>query len=78
MQANNQTSDNVEGVVSKQPAKQQTNLSDKGKAKAELRQERLAAALRQNLKRRKTQQGGRQTLSKIDELAVPDGPEELD
>lgn len=64
--------------MTKQPPKQQTNVSDKGKVKADMRQERLAAALRQNLKRRKMQQGGRQTLSEIDDLAEPDGPEELD
>lgn len=69
---------NVDSVVNKQPPKQQTILSDKGKAKAELRQERLAAALRRNLKRRKTQQGGRQTQLEADDLAVSGDLEELD
>ena len=59
---------NVEGIVNKPPPRQQTNLSDRGQAKAELRRARLAAALRKNLKRRKMQQGGRETLPEPDEM----------
>ena len=49
-----------------------------------MREQRRAAALRQNLKRRKMQQGGRQTqldaedLAETDDLAVPGDLEELD
>ena len=43
-----------------------------------MRQQRLATALRENLKRRKVQQGGRLLLSESDDLTVPDGLEELD
>ena len=50
-----------DGVVSERPHKLQPNLSAKGLSKAERRQQRLAAALRLNLKRRKAQQGGRRT-----------------
>ena len=70
--------------MSKQPPKQETNISEQGKAKAEMREQRRAAALRQNLKRRKMQQGGRQTqldaedLAETDDLAVPGDLEELD
>ena len=64
--------------MSKKPSKQQTRLSERGKTKIEIRQQRLATALRENLKRRKVQQGGRPLLSEFDDLAVPDGLEELD
>jgi hypothetical protein len=64
--------------VSKKPSKQQTRFSVQGKTKIEMRQQRLATALRENLKRRKVQQGGRLLLSESDNLTVPDGLEELD
>lgn len=70
--------------MSKQPPKQETNLSEQGKAKAEMREQRRAASLRQNLRRRKMQQGGRQTqldaedLMENDDLAVPGDLEELE
>jgi len=64
--------------VSKKPSKQQTRFSEQGKTKIEMRQQRLATALRENLKRRKVQQGGRLLLSESDNLTVPDGLEELD
>jgi len=64
--------------VSKKPSKQKTRFSEQGKTKIEMRQQRLATALRENLKRRKVQQGGRLLLSESDNLTVPDGLEELD
>lgn len=58
----------VKIVVSEQLKNEQPRLSEKGAAKAESRRLRLAAALRQNLRRRKTQKVARKTARSLDNL----------